>query len=235
MPRNFESSFNFTPNPEWIPDERESDKDDVDLRHESEVFLDHERIDNHKDVDDELAQLRDQLSEDTDGIMHLDIPAYQYDFADNPFVGMSPDRIKTYEISRYIDIVFLHRYMYQDIIVCGLQSRKFVSERGRAAFVKKIKEAGGLPYTIDRKKPYDIVGIPFIPFMTFHSTDALFRLYHTIGQRVAERPHVPLDVWLIYDARAYREVPYREDFRSAYVLRDGYSRRASLLGIAQIN
>ena len=114
--------------------ERASELDDINLRPESEVFQDHERIDNGKDLDDDqLNTLRDQLSEDTDGIIHIDIPAYRYDFADNPFVGMGPNRTKTYEISRYVDIVFLHRFMYQEIIVCGLQSRKFTNEIGRAA------------------------------------------------------------------------------------------------------
>lgn len=234
MPRNFESSFNFTPNPEWIPDEHESDKEYVDLRHESEVFLDHERIDNHKDVDDELAQLRDQLSEDTDGIIHIDIPAYRYDFANNPFVGMGPNRTKTYEISRYVDIVFLHRFMYQEIIVCGLQSRKFTNEAGRAAFIKRIRETGGLPLNRDGSEP-EVLGRAFVPYMPYHTTDAFFRLYHTVMPRVAERPHYPLDVWLIFDENAYQEVDGSPDFRQAYRLRRGFDRRASLLGVAQIN
>lgn len=129
--RNFESgSFDFYSNrekPSGGERERASELDDIDLRPESEVFQDHERIDS-KDLDDQLIALRDQLSKDTGGIIHIDIPAYRYDFADNPFVGMGPNRTKTYEISRYVDIVFLHRFMYQEIIVCGLQSRKFTNE-----------------------------------------------------------------------------------------------------------
>ena len=87
--RNFESgSFDFYSNrekPSGGERERASELDDIDLRPESEVFQDHERIDS-KDLDDQLIALRDQLSEDTGGIIHIDIPAYRYDFADNPFV-----------------------------------------------------------------------------------------------------------------------------------------------------
>ena len=98
--RNFESgSFDFYSNrekPSGGERERASELDDINLRPESEVFQDHERIDNGKDLDDDqLNTLRDQLSEDTDGIIHIDIPAYRYDFADNPFVGMGH-----YEIGR---------------------------------------------------------------------------------------------------------------------------------------
>ena len=115
-------------------------EDDVDLRTEFEVFKDHERLVTGKDTDDGLALLRDTLAEDNDGIIHLDIPPYQYDFAANPFIGMGPEVTKTYEISRYLDVVLLHRFMFQDILVGGIRSRELVDERGRAAFVKHIRE-----------------------------------------------------------------------------------------------
>ena len=235
--RNFESgSFDFYSNrekPSGGERERASELDDIDLRPESEVFQDHERIDS-KDLDDQLIALRDQLSEDAGGIIHIDIPAYRYDFADNPFVGMGPNRTKTYEISRYVDIVFLHRFMYQEIIVCGLQSRKYTNETGRAAFIKRIRETGGLPLNQDGSEP-EVLGRAFVPYMPYHTTDAFFRLYHTVMPRVAERPHYPLDVWLIFDENAYQEIDGSPDFRQAYRLRQGFDRRASLLGVAQIN
>ena len=211
-----------------------ADEPEVDLRHESEVFQDHERLD-HETTDRQLARLRDTLSEDQDGIIHIDIPAYRYDFATNPFVGLGNDRVKTYEISRYIDIVFLHRFMYQHIIVCGVQSCHFVDETGRAAFVRHIRETGGIPMNTTDVRPYDIVGELFAPYVQYHSTDAFFRLYHTMMPRVAERPHYPIDIWLIFDAHAYRAVDGSDDFRQGYRLRDGYDRRASLIGVAQIN
>ncbi len=213
----------------------EDKHDEVDLRHESEIFQDHERIDNGKDIDDQLAQLRDALSEDSDGIIRLPIPAYEYDTAINPFVGMGPQVVKTYEISRYIDVVFLHRFMYQDIIVCGLQSGKFVPLEKRGTFVKHIRDTGGIPLDTDEPRPFDIVGLTFVPFVQYHTTDPVFRLYHTLMPRVEERPHYPLDVWMIFDAHAYEEVPYATDFRRTYKLKPNVDRRASLLGVAQIN
>ncbi|MFZ1801335.1 MAG: hypothetical protein WAW62_01745 [Candidatus Saccharimonas aalborgensis] len=225
--------------------ENESHKDfeydesgaEVDLRQEAEVFLDHERVDNGRDSDikTQLVKLRESLSEDSDGIIHLTIPAYSYDFSENPFVGLGRDRTKTYEISRYIDVVFLHRFMYQDIIVCGLQSRQFVDEGSRASFVKKMRETGGIPIDTREHRSFDILGMEFCPYVEYHSTDAFFKLYHTVMPRVADRPHYPLDVWLIFDANAYQEVEGASDFRRAFCLKSGYDRRASLLDIAQIN
>ncbi|MBP6038200.1 MAG: hypothetical protein KA604_02565 [Candidatus Saccharimonas sp.] len=218
---------------EFASPERE---DEVDLRLESEVFLDHERIDNSKDVDDQLTRLRDTLSEDSDGIIHLDIPAYRYDFATNPFVGTGPKVTKTYEISRYLDVVFLHRFMYQEILVVGIRSREFVGEAGRAEFVKHIRDTGGVPIIQQHQQPYDFLAMEFLPFMTYHTTAALFRLHHTLEPGVVERPHYPIDVWMIFDAHAYEEIETIDrDFRSPFRLRVGYDRRASLIGVAQIN
>lgn len=216
--------------------EKNPDIKDVDLRYESEVFADHERIDNKKDVEDELAQLRDTLAEDSDGIIRLNIPVYQYDFGSNPFVGMGPKVVKTYEISRYLDVVFLHRYMYQEILVYGVRSREYVEESGRAAFVKHIRDTGGLPIRGDTREEPVIRALEFLPFINYHSTAAVFRLYHTLQPYSEQLPHYPVDVWMIFDAHAYEEVPdMARDFRNVFRLKAGYDRRASLLGVAQIN
>jgi len=206
----------------------------VDLRHENELFTDHERIDRAKDTDSQLAQLRDTLSEDRDGVIHLTIPAYDYDFRMNPFVGMGPHVVRTYAISRHLDVVFLHRFMYQNILVCGLRSREFVDEAGRAAFVKHITQTGGAVVGTNDRRVYDFAAVLFAPFVASHTTAAFFTLYHKKMPHVAERPQYPIDVWLIYDASAYREVEV-VDFRRGYQLKMGYDRRASLLGVAQIN
>ena len=206
----------------------------IDSRYENELFADHERIDNAKDIDSQLAQLRDTLSEDRDGIIHLYIPAYDYDFGVNPFVGMGPRVVRTYAISRHLDVVFLHRFMYQDILVCGLRSREFVEERNRADYVKHIARTGGVPLSTDSVSAYDFAAACFTPFVASHTTAAFFTLYHKQLPGAAERPQYPIDVWVIYDAHAYEPVE-SVDFRRGYRLRSGYDRRASLLGVAQIN
>lgn len=236
-----EYGMKFEHDPSYDPERLEqrgekSRESEADLRREHEVFRDHERLDT-TDRDDELARLRDSLTEDSDGIIHLSIAEYDYDFAMNPFVGMGAHVRRTYAISRYLDVVFLHRYMFQDIIVCGLQSRAFVDERGRAAFVRHIRDTGGLPVdTHHDRLPYDIVGQAFMPFVQSDSMAAWMTLYHKQSPRLEARPHYPLDIWMIFDAHAYLQVDDEtDDFRKAYQLRDGYDRRASLIGVAQIN
>jgi hypothetical protein len=208
---------------------------EIDRRRESEVFSDHERLDNARDTDDRLAALRESLSEDVDGIIHLTIPAYAYDFATNPFVGMGPKVRRTYEISRHIDIVFLHRFMYQDILVCGIRSREHVDEIGRAAFVAHIHDTGGLIIDGDATEGYDFLAMHFSPYVASDTTAPWFTRYHKQEPYSVEHPHWPIDVWMIYDADAYERIEGPDDFRCTYRLRDGYDRRASLLGVAQIN
>lgn len=234
---NFERSFDFNPsrNPEHeLGGESGAEREkSVDLRMESELFQDHERVDSQKDIDDKLARLRDTLTEDYDGIIHLDIPEYRYDFGTNPFVGTDAQRRRTYAISRYLDVVFMHRFMYQNVIVCGLQSRKFVDESHRGSFVKQIRERGGIP--IEPGVPYDILGQPFTPLMTSSTVTAMFYLYHKQTPRSEERPQYPLDIWLVYDMSSYQSTDGSPDFRQAYTLHPGADRQTSLLGLAQIN
>ncbi len=234
---NFERGFDFNSanNPEHEFDskmnaERETS---VDLRMESELFQDHERVDSQKDIDEKLARLRDTLTEDYDGIIHLDIPEYHYDFMTNPFVGTDAERRRTYAISRYLDVVFMHRFLFQNIIVCGLQSRKFVDDNHRGEFVKHIRERGGIP--IEPGVPYDILGQRFMPLMTSSTVTAMFYLYHKQPPRSLEIPQYPLDIWLVYDAESYRIAEGSPDFRQAFTLHRNHSRQASLLGLAQIN
>jgi len=216
-------------------DSEKSHEREVDVRLESEVFTDHERIDSARDTDSQLVQLRETLSEDIDGIIHLVIPAYDYDFTTNPFIGMGPGVRRTYEVSRHIDVVFLHRFMYQSILVCGIRSREYVNENGRGAFVKHIRDTGGVVIDTDDSRGYDVLAMNFAPYVASDTTAAWFTLYHKQEPLSAERPQWPIDVWMIYDADAYEQVGESIDFRRAYRLRDGFDRRASLLGIAQIN
>lgn len=217
--------------------EREQSREkELDLRLERDVFQDHERIDNGHDADTQLAQLRDTLVENQEGILHLAIPEYEYDVAINPFIGMGPDIKRTYSVSRYLDVVFLHRFVFQDILVCGLRSREFVSTEHRASFARHIRDTGGVRLdSEDQHKAYDFLAQKFAPYVTSDTTAAWFTLYHKQEPLSAQRPHYPLDIWVIYDANAYDEVPGLGDFRRAYRLKSGYERRTSVLGIAQIN
>lgn len=234
---NFERGYDFQSinNPEQEPGDNSNNEREksVDLRMESELFQDHERVDSQKDIDEKLARLRDTLTEDYDGIIHLDIPEYHYDFNTNPFVGMDAHRRRTYAISRYLDVVFMHRFMFQNIIVCGLQSRKFVNEINRSSFIKQIRERGGIP--IEPGIPYDILGQRFSPLMTSSTVSAMLYLYHKQTPRSEERPQYPLDLWLVYDSASFTATTGSPDFRQAFTLKQGADRHASLLGVAQIN
>lgn len=216
-------------------DSEKSHEREVDVRLENEVFTDHERIDGVRDTDSQLVQLRETLSEDVDGIIHLAIPAYDYDFTTNPFIGMGPNVRRTYEVSRHIDVVFLHRFMYQGILVCGIRSREYVDEGGRTAFVKHIRDTGGVILDADGRRGYDMRAMNFSPYVASDTTAAWFTLYHKQEPHSGERPQWPIDVWVIYDADAYELTGESIDFRRSYRLRSGFDRRASVLGIAQIN
>lgn len=207
----------------------------VDLRNESEVFRDHERL---KNTEDEtfLKMARDRLAEDVDGVMRISLDAYEYDFSTNPFVEHGPRAVKTYSIARYLDVTFLHRYICQNILVCGIRSREFTNERGRAKFIKRLLETGGDAVRDDDAK-FDFLALKFVPYFTSDSTLELFDFYHKLSPHADERPQYPIDAWVIYDANSYEPIakPRGDDPRIAYRLRPGFDRRQSVLGVAQIN
>lgn len=210
------------------------DLGEVDLRRENEIFRDHERL---KAAEDEafLKLARDQLVEEVDGVMHIALEAYGYDFATNPFLTSGPRGRKVYAIARYLDVTFLHHYMYQNILVCGLRSREFAGESSRAKFIKHLRESGG--DAVRHEESYDFLALKFSPYVEYHSTLPIFQFYHEQSPHTEERPQYPLDAWVIYDAEAYEKTgePRGHDPRTAYRLKSGYVRSQTVLGVAQIN
>lgn len=209
----------------------ENPGEDVDLRHESEVFQDHERMDG----DDEKAAAivkseKDKLAEETDGIIYISIPEYDYDISHNPFLGMGPNTVRIYSISRHLDVTFLHKFMYGNILVSAIQSGKYVPPHKRAKFVEHLKKTGGLPLGAGEKRGYDFTALRFAPYVGSDSTMPMFELYHKSDAYAGERPHYPLDVWAVYDLVAYDEVG-----GGRYRLKPGYDRQSSLLAAAVIN
>lgn len=188
----------------------------------------------NRQMEKDLAKLRESLAADDDGVIHLDIPAYRYDPSKNPFVGMGPHIVRTRQISRHLDVVFLHRFMYHDILVVGVRSADFVAPNKRKEFVRHIRETGGLP-VVDEGQACDFLAQRFSPFVASDSTAPTFRLYHKEQPYSLQIPHQPIDVWMIFDMMAYEQVDGSPDFREAYRLRDGYDRNSSLLGVAMVN
>lgn len=238
---------------EWFPGkdpEREigggEREPSVDLRHESEVFADHERLGGAED-EAWLALARDTLAEDTDGVLHIDIPDYRYDPDTNPFVGVGPQVTRIFQVARVIDVVLLHRFMFHDILVCGLRSADYAQSHTRANFVKRVRESGGGIVSADdillQEAPgakrdevgrFEFEAMRFAPYVSSYSVGSWLERYHKQPPYRDERPHQPVDVWLIYDEHAYERVS-GDSVRGQYRLRDGFDRKSSLLAVAQIN
>lgn len=209
----------------------ERPEDDVDLRHESEVFQDHERLDSDEDkIDAMLKSERDQLAEESDGIIRLSIPAYEYDTAYNPFLATGPKAIRIYSISRHVDLVFLHRFMFANILVSPMRSGMYVSPDKRAKFAQYLRDTGGLPIEVQSTKDYDFTALRFEPYVRSDTTMTVFEYYHKSDAHAGDRPHYPLDIWAVYDLAAYNELG-----KGKFRLKPDYDRKASLLAVAVIN
>lgn len=168
------------------------------------------------------------------GITYINIPEYQFDSSRNPFVEMGVNRERPYGIARYLDIALLHQFMHGDILICGVRSTDF-GLFNREDLIRQVQESGGLPIN-DLGLDYDFEALEFSPFVASFSTLPFFDLYHKSSPHAEKRPHHPVDIWLIFDIKAYQQIGdgqakglYR------YRLLPDYDRHASLLALAVIN
>lgn len=233
--KGFDTNAGYDPERgEGVEDGRESE---ADLRTERELFQDHERLDGDDEKADALVKsIKDQLAEESDGIIYIPIPEYSYDTKGNPFLGMGPRTIRLYSIARYLDVTFLHRFMYGDILVCGVRSGEYVEPRRRGAFVEHIRDTGGLPIEAVDGRDFDFEALKFSPYVASDSTMALFELYHKSDAHAGDRPHYPVDTWLVYDSGSYESVGEGQIEKLArYRLCPAYDRSASLIAVAVIN
>lgn len=231
---SFESpSFNQEKNHELF---KEAAEDGVDMRNENEIFRDHERLEQNDNDEQSVMAEKDQLAEEKDGILYVKIPNYDYDTKYNPFLGMGPHTIRLYSIARYLDVTFLHRFMYGNILVRGIRSGQYVPIHSRAKFVENIRRTGDLPIISGENPSDDFEALRFAPYVASDSTMPVFENFHKSKEHAGDRPHYPVDVWLVYDAESYEQVSEESAEKTAlYRLIDGYERKSTLLSIAVIN
>lgn len=236
MSIEFEPSYNPETTRTGWEDRKDLGKMNIDLHREDEVFADHERL-GQQEEDALRALARESIAEESDGILRLTITDYNYSFEHNPFVGMGSNVKRVYQIARYLDVTFLHKFMYHDILVTAVSSYDYVKAYKRGEFVKRIKETGGSALQIDESKPYDFAALRFSPYVASDTTLPFFEQFHKTEPHASKRPHHPLDVWLVYDANAYQENATKNTTSSmrTYALKKDYDRPRSLLAIAQIN
>lgn len=209
---------------------------DLDLRNENEIFRDHERLDDIDLSDDSLRADREALASEEDGVLYVSLPTYKYDISQNPFLGFGPKTIRVYSIARHLDVMFLHRFIYSDILVQGLRSASYVAVRQRKKFVKHIQQTGGLPVLEGDSRDCDFEALRFAPYVASDTTIPLFERYHKSRKYADIRPHTPVDIWLVHDMSAYERVSKESNNKIAqYRLLEGYDRRSSLLAVAVIN
>lgn len=214
----------------------ESDENDLDLRNENEVFRDHERLADDVLSDAALKSEWESLADEEDGVLYIKLPVYRYDTSYNPFLGMGPRTIRLYSISRHLDVTFLHRFMHGDILVRGLRSGDYVPLHQRKKFIKHIKETGGLPVIQTGETGYDFEALRFAPYVASDTTMPVFEKYHKSDEHSGDRPHYPVDIWLVYDINAYEQVSVEMDNKAArYKIRQDYDLQSSLLALAVIN
>ncbi|MGI6612025.1 MAG: hypothetical protein ACOX0Z_00400 [Candidatus Nanosyncoccaceae bacterium] len=180
-------------------------------------------------------------------ISRLDIKEYQFDENTNPFAFDAENKQDLTPIAKVIDAEILRRFARQNILVRGVQSGKKRDEISRDDYVAKILETGtdkiftqsGDDRSYLGEVEADFHAGEYPNFSEDSSIGGIFNL-HVYKPGCEDRPQLPIDIFLIYNADDYDAVEYMHQrhnvlVKDAYKLKSSRDRVKSLLGVIVIN
>lgn len=185
--------------------------------------------------------------EQTSKISRLRVDDYKFDEATNPFAFDAREKRDLDSIARAIDVEVLRRFADQAILVRGVQSGKKRAVLSREDYLAKILETGTDKIFSKSDDDRSFLGESKADFhagayASFSKDDTVGEIFnlHIYKPGCDDRPQLPIDIFLIYDADDYDVVEYLHQrhkvlVRDAYKLKTGRDRAASLIGVIVIN
>ena len=175
---------------------------DVFGEHENEsgVFRDHEFDPQSEDEDiSEYVKLGK--------IVHILIPEYEYTTGGNPFAFDAKQPRDLASVAEKLNKEIRERFEGKNILVRAVQSGHFTLRRGQ--LVKSIVAHGG-DHVFRRadKAAGDIYALGFKPWTSESTVLKTLEGFHKFKPKSEERPHYPVDIWMVFDAASYENVEY---------------------------
>lgn len=162
---------------------------------------------------------------------YVDIPKYIFQDDTNPFSFDANPRLSVEAIASMI-VTAIHDVVGQEtVLVRGVQSgHHHVS---REELISKIRQKGSDLYEVDSNRETIYAAI-FEP----NTIKEILEGFHTYKPKCEEKPQYPVDVWLIYDAKVYKNVAYMHP-RHKVLANDKWMRKdnskSGLLAIIIVN
>lgn len=175
---------------------------DVFGEHENEsgVFKDHELDPQNEDEDvSEYVKLGK--------IVHLAIPEYKYDIKENPFAFDAEQPRDVAPIADRLNVEITERFEGKNILVRAVQCGHFTLQRHQ--LIKSIVAHGGDQVFRRGNEVSDtIYALGFEPWTKESTVLKTLEGFHKFKPKSEERPHYPVDIWMIFDAENYENVEY---------------------------
>lgn len=170
-------------------------------------------------------------------IISVKITGYTFSQDRNPFQwDATPRPQSVVPIASQLDATIVRYFAGKKILVRALQSSKRTISRDEL-LVCAARDGYDKPHT---DGTYDFHAAEFLPFTKTSSTKEMFEGFHKWKPKCEERPQLPLDFIMVFDAECYEAIEYIHPRHGTkandrYRLRDGAERVLSLIAIILIN
>lgn len=180
-------------------------------------------------------------------ISQLKIDEYKFDENTNPFAFNADKKQDLTPIIKIIDTEIWRRFARRHILVRGVQSGKKRNQISRDDYLVKILKTGTDKIFDESGDERDYLGEIKADFhageyMNFSQNDTVGGIFnlHVYKPGCEDRPQLPIDIFLIYNADDYEAVEYMHQrhkvlVKDAYKLKSGCDRVKSLLGVIIVN
>lgn len=164
-------------------------------------------------------------------VTSIHIGAYTFDDSSNPYeVADATPSIMLSDVAQILSRHISQVGSGKKLLVRGVQSGKHSDARD-VLISRIIKE--GSEYE-NREEPGTIFAAPYADGVV----EFILEGFHKFKPKSEERPQYPVDLWLIYDTAAYKNVEYMHP-RHNVIARDKWKRtnldRSGLIAIIEVN
>jgi hypothetical protein len=136
-------------------------------------------------------------------IKYIQIPTYTFPEDINPFAFDAQPKQSIAKIAHTVNDSIAEVANKRKLLIRGIQSSKHVEAREK--LVKKIIDDGSDGYS----ETLNGHGVLFAaPYNGSQTIEFILAGFHEFKPKCEERPQYPVDVWMIFDESAYKNIEY---------------------------
>ena len=136
-------------------------------------------------------------------VSYLTIPGYIFDINDNPYAFSLDSPLPLKPIAEKLDQEILARFQSKNILIRAIQSGHY--SMNREASLDSIINNGGDFHLNQASLAY---AMSFMPWQKDSTILSNLEGFHKYKPKREERPQNPADIWMIFDAKCYKNIEY---------------------------